>query len=548
MSEQLAQKMHDLYAQTEEEGHRRSMDYFGHDDVRASVVQELWEERAPYLMAAERVRPYAQWTPTENAPLLSAATNMQVLLKREDLQPTHSFKCRGAANAVALLAPEAFARGVDTASAGNHGQGLAAVAGENATVYVPTTTPDVKIDAMRNMGAHVVVVGDSFSETEQIAVERSRAAGRTYVPPFSDIDVIHGQGTVAVEVLHDVQDADVIIVPGGGGGLAAGVGEYTKSVKPDTRVLVAQYDESNALQQAVTAGQPVRLPSVGRFSGGTSVAEVGPLNQAMVAEHTDGFILTDEAELMQAMVDLYAQTRVWYEPAGALAYAAAKKLSQQPDMAGKKVVVVCSGSNVSPEMVSDVVRLTAERNGEKALLSVGLHEQRGELRRLCAAVIGRHSVNEFRYARQNDATAAIMIGVNTAGIDDKAEFLKTLQEHGYPYVDHSANATEQALVRSMAGGPSILAPEAEAAFEVLFPERPGALLEFLEKAGDDYQISRFDYEQRASDFGRVLISYAIAGPADRRALSDALKATDYEVRPLRLNPLAALWANVAEDA
>lgn len=504
-------------------------DYWGdsYAGVRADIIQTYYEQYAPYVAAAERIADHIDATPTQLAPLLSARTGNTVLLKREDLQRHHSFKGRGAANRYLELSEDERTAGVVAASAGNFAQGVAGMAGAGATIFMPVTTPAVKVQSVRNLGASVWLEGNSYSDAYAAAIDYNRSAGKTFLHPFGDEAVIHGQGTIALEMLRYNPEITHLVVPIGGGGLIAGMAEAAKAINPNVKVIGVQYDKSAAMHRSVLAGEIVELAETGGFSDGTNVKKVADSTLQRVQRYVDEILTVSEDDIVLAINDFYEETRGYLEPAGALAIAGVKQLSQRPEVRNQVLGAVCSGANISPDKIKYVIERAAQLEGRQTLLSVALPERPGALREFCESVVGNHSIREFRYAYAGDVGATIMIGVETTGQGDKRSFLQALETQGYDFDDHSADSVEQTVVRSQAGGPSRL-HDREVSFVVEFPERAGALRDFLRTVGDDWNITRFDYQASSSDTGTVLISYGMESMDETSVITDRLRQTGFE--------------------
>ena len=490
-----------------------------------------------------RVYDVAVETPLQPARQLSERLGSQILLKREDLQPVYSFKIRGAYNKLAQLSAEELARGVVTASAGNHAQGLALAAkhlGVKATIVMPRTTPELKVQGVRSRGGKVVLHGDAFPEALAHSLKLVEEKGYTYIHPYDDPLVIAGQGTVAMEVLRQHQGhIDAIFVPVGGGGLIAGIAAYVKYLRPEIKVIGVEPDDSNCLQQAMAAGERVVLPTVGLFADGVAVAQIGQHTFDICKDHVDEVITVSTDEICAAIKDIYDDTRSITEPAGALAVAGIKKYVERQGANGEVLVGIDSGANVN----FDRLRHVAERAelGEKreAIIAVTIPEQPGSFKAFCEAV-GKRQITEFNYRYHTDREAHIFVGVQTHPENDPRQALvEGLRAQGFPVLDLTDNELAKLHIRHMVGGHAAgVGNEMVLRFE--FPERPGALFNFLQKLGGRWNISMFHYRNHGAADGRVLAALQV--PEDERHLvPTALDAIGYPYWDESENPAYKLF-------
>ena len=480
------------------------------------------------LILNSRVYDVAQETPLDRAVRLSRRLGNDVLLKREDLQPIFSYKLRGAYNRIAHLTEAERARGVIAASAGNHAQGVAYSArhrGLRALIVMPQTTPEIKVDAVRDLGAEVILAGDSYADAKARCDELVQSTGLTFVHPFDDPHVIAGQGTVAHEILrHKLGDVSAIFVPVGGGGLIAGIASYVKLVRPGVRVIGVEPFEADAMYQSLAAGRRVTLDAVGIFADGVAVREVGELTFPIVRDTVDEIVRVENDEICGAIKDIFDDTRSVMEPAGALAVAGLRAWVEQTGTSGERLVAVLSGANMN----FDRLRFVAERaelgEAREALFGVTIPERPGAFREFCAA-IGRRVVTEFNYRLNGRHEAHIFVGIATKSRDDAAALAATLTGGGYRTVELTDNEVAKLHVRHMVGGPS---PEVrnEQLCRFEFPERPGALMAFLEKLGGRWNISLFHYRNHGADFGRVLAGFEVP-PAEMGGFQSFLDALGY---------------------
>ncbi len=464
-----------------------------------------------------RVYDVANETPLDAAARLSSRLANEVLLKREDLQPVFSFKLRGAYNKMAHLSTAEARLGVLTASAGNHAQGVAFAArklGISALIVMPQTTPQIKVDAVRSMGADVVLAGDSYAEAKTRCDELMIETGRILVHPFDDPLVIAGQGTIGVEILrHDRGRLDAVFVPVGGGGLITGIATYLKTLAPEIRVIGVEPFEADAMYRSLAAGKRVALDHVGIFVDGVAVREVGKTTFALARKTVDEIVRVTNDEVSAAIKDVFDETRSIMEPAGALSIAGLKRYVQRERVRGQRLVAVLSGANMN----FDRLRFVAERaeigEAREAVLAVTIPERKGAFRAFCAA-IGRRVVTEFNYRLSGRDEAHIFLGVSIASRRDAETLAAALRRRGYRTVDLSGDEMAKLHVRHMVGGRAKdVVDEIPCLFE--FPERPGALMEFLDRLGGRWNISLFHYRNHGADFGRVLAGFEV--PESERA-------------------------------
>jgi len=484
-----------------------------------------------------RIYDLVEQTPLDEAPLLSSRIGNRVLLKREDLQPVFSFKLRGAYNRLLQLSEFERAAGVVAASAGNHAQGLALAAtrmGIKATILMPRTTPQIKVDAVRSRGVRVILHGDTYDEAsdhaQQLAVER----GMAYVHPFDDPDVIAGQGTVGVEILRQHPGPlDALFVPVGGGGLCAGIATYVKYVRPEISIYGVEAEDSACLAAALAAGRRVRLKEVGLFADGTAVAQVGKETFRLLKDSIDGVITVSVDEICAAIKDIYDDTRSIAEPAGALAVAGLKKHVARHGHREQTLVAIDSGANINFDRLRYIAERTEIGERREAVLAITIPEQPGSFRRFCHA-LRRRNVTEFNYRFADPAEAHIFVGIAVASDDDREQLLAELRERGYAVTDMTDNEMAKLHIRHMVGGraPDI---DDEVVYLFEFPERPGALANFLDKLGGRWNISMFHYRNHGAAYGRVLVGMQVPVEA-RDAIPTFLDALNYRYSEATGNP------------
>ena len=476
-------------------------------------------------------------TPVDEAPLLSQRLSNNVLLKREDLQPVFSFKLRGAYNKLLNLTKQQLATGVVAASAGNHAQGLALAAkklGIAATIVMPRTTPRIKVDAVRSRGAEVVLIGDSYDEAAAHATELVKAKGLTYIHPFDDPDVIAGQGTIGKEILDQIpEQLDAIFIAVGGGGLCAGIAAYVKELRPEIKIIAVESDDAACLDAAIKAGERVVLDQVGIFADGTAVAQIGEETFRLLKDLVDQVITVTTDEICAAIKDVYNDTRAICEPSGALGTAGLKKYVEQHGVENQTLLSVQCGANID----FDRLRYISERTqiGEKreAVLAVTIDEKPGSFQTFCST-LGRHGISEFNYRYNDEKLAHIFVGVQVNGDADRHDLVAELKTKGYELSDLTDNEMAKLHIRHMVGGRAVKVVE-EQVFRFEFPERPGALLNFLAQLGGRFNISMFHYRNHGSAFGRVLVGLQV-NKQDRPELKQFLDNLGYRYADETDNP------------
>ncbi len=502
---------------------------------------------ADYLrkILTARVYDVAIESPLDPAPNLSRRIGNRVLLKREDLQPVFSFKLRGAYNKMAHLTPEQLARGVIAASAGNHAQGVAlgaAKLGCRAVIVMPTTTPQVKVDAVKARGgSHVQIVlqGDSYSDAALHAAELEKAEGLTFVHPFDDPLVIAGQGTVAMEILRQHPGPiHAVFVAIGGGGLISGVAAYIKQVRPEIKVIGVQTVDSDAMARSVKAGRRVQLHDVGLFSDGTAVKLVGQETFRLCKKLVDDYVLVDTDAACAAIKDVFLDTRSVTEPAGALAVAGLKAYAKQNNLKGETLVAIACGANMNFDRLRFIAERTEVGEAREALFAVTIPEERGSFKRFCE-LVGKRSVTEFNYRISDAREAQVFVGIATANRGDNEKIAAAFTKHGYPTVDLTHDELAAEHVRYMVGGKSALAT-GELIYRLEFPERPGALMQFLTSMAPGWNISMFHYRNQGSDYSRVLVGLQVP-KSERKAFKTFLDELGYAYKDETDNPAYRLF-------
>ncbi|MCH9798307.1 MAG: threonine ammonia-lyase, biosynthetic [Betaproteobacteria bacterium] len=450
-------------------------------------------------------------TPLDFQPILSERIANRVLLKREDMQPVFSFKLRGAYNKMAKLSAEQLSRGVIAASAGNHAQGVALAAQKlncRAVIVMPTTTPQIKINAVKSRGAEVILIGDSYSDAYIHALTLEQAEQLTFVHPYDDPDVIAGQGTIAMEILDAYPEPiEAIFCCVGGGGLIAGIAAYVKAKRPEIKIIGVEAKDAEAMTQSLTAQHRVTLEQVGLFADGAAVKQVGEHTFALCQDYVDDMIVVDNDAICAAIKDVYEDTRSILEPAGALATAGLKAYAEQHNITGKTLIGIASGANVN----FDRLRFIAERAeiGEKreAVLAVTIPETPGAFKAFCA-LLGNHNITEFNYRYADPAAAHIYVGLAVHDTMETKTLIQHLETENLATLDLTDNELAKLHLRHLVGGKAPQA-EHEVLFRFEFPERPGALRNFLNAMQHDWNISLFHYRNHGADFGRVLVGMQV---------------------------------------
>ncbi len=484
-------------------------------------------------------------SPLELASRLSARLGNQVWLKREDLQPVFSFKLRGAYNRIAALTTDEMARGVICSSAGNHAQGVALAAakrGISAKIVMPVTTPSIKIDAVKALGGDVTLFGDGYDDAQAHAHEIAETEKRVFIHPFDDPLVIAGQGTIGREIIDALdQEPDYIVVPIGGGGLMAGIASYVKATCPNVTMIGVEPTDSASMLASLSAGHPVKLDTVGTFADGVAVKQVGRETFRLCQMHVDEVITVDTDETCAAIQDLFEDTRSIVEPAGALAAAAITKLCKTRSFSGKTFVAICGGANMNFDRLRHVAERAAVGKQTEALIAVEIPERPGSFQDFCDA-LGIRAVTEFNY-RYNDAGAAhIFVGFALShGNSEKLSIIMDLTAQGYPVEDMTDNELAKLHVRHMVGGGGTNISD-ERLFRFRFPERPGALKDFLSAVGERWNISLFHYRNHGSDYGRVLAGIQVPA-ADHKQFEQHLEELGYRYWEETDNPAYQLFLN-----
>lgn len=489
-----------------------------------------------------RVYDVAIESPLDLARKLSSRLGNQVWLKREDTQPVHSFKLRGAYNKMARLSPSELARGVVCASAGNHAQGVALSArqlGAQAVIVMPATTASLKSDAVRALGGQVVLHGDNYSDAYVHALELEKRHQYVFVHPFDDPDVIAGQGTIGMEILRQHQHPiHAVFVAIGGGGLISGVAAYIKAVRPEIKVIGVQMADSDAMIQSIQAGHPVALTDVGLFSDGTAVKRVGDETFRLVQELVDDFVTVDTDAVCAAIKDAFEDTRSILEPAGAMSIAGMKQYISQHGLKGEDLVAITCGANMNFDRLRFVAERAEAGEEREALFAVTIPEERGSFRRLCQS-IGQRNVTEFSYRISDEQEAHVLVGLAISNRGEVSEINQCLAAQGFVALDLVDDELSKAHLRYMVGGRSRLS-ENERLYRFEFPERPGALMRFLARMNPSWNISLFHYRNQGADYGRILVGIQVAD-AELSAFREFVSTLGYRCSDESANPVYHLF-------
>lgn len=485
-----------------------------------------------------RVYDVAVQSPLEPMLRLSQRIGANVLLKREDLQPVFSFKIRGAYNKIARLPDDARAAGVICASAGNHAQGVALSAqrlGIAATIVMPVTTPSIKIDAVRYWGGKVVLYGDTFDEAYQYARTLTEREGLTFIHPYDDPDVIAGQGTIGMEILHQHPGPiEAVFVPVGGGGLAAGIASYVKFLRPETKVIGVEPVDAASMKAAMTSGQRVVLDRVGLFADGAAVRQVGEETFRVCRELLDDVLVADTDAICAAVKDVFEDMRVIAEAAGALSLAGLKAYAAANPTRSGALIAINSGANMNFDRLRHVAERAELGEAREILLGVTIPEEVGSYRRFIE-VLGPRTITEFNYRYADQSKAHVFVGLQlTDAKREGAEIIAQLNDFGYQVIDISANETAKLHIRYMVGGRAPMLAD-EVIIRCEFPERPGALLNFLNGVGSTWNISLFHYRNHGADYGRVLIGLQVPD-AERARFFERLEQLGYPYEEETANP------------
>jgi threonine dehydratase len=489
-----------------------------------------------------RVYDVARETPLEFAPVLSSRTGNRVWIKREDLQPVFSFKCRGAYNKMAHLTAAQLKRGVICSSAGNHAQGVALGArklGTKAVIVMPRTTPAIKVDAVRALGGKVVLHGDNYDAAYARALELEAKHKLTFVHPYDDPEVIAGQGTVGLEILKEhTGKLDAIFVPIGGGGLISGIAAYVKQKRPEVKIIGVEPEDADAMERSLKAGKRILLDHVGIFADGVAVRRVGEETFRLCKLLVDDVIVVSNDEICAAIKDIFEDRRSVLEPAGALAFAGLKRYVERKKLKNKNLIAIASGANVNFDRLRHVAERAEIGERREAVFAVTIPERAGALKKFCT-IVGRHNITEFNYRFDDPKAAHIFVGLQIREAKETKKLATTLRKNGYAVLDMTDNEMAKLHIRHMVGGRAPNAKD-EILYRFEFPERPGALVNFLDKMGGRWNISLFHYRSHGADFGRVLVGMQVP-KKDKRAFQKFLDALGYEYADETKNPAYKLF-------
>ena len=464
------------------------------------------------LIRASNVYDVAEVTPITKANTLSRQLKNNIFLKREDLQPIFSFKVRGAYNKISKIKKISPDRPVIAASAGNHAQGVAYSAkklGLKSIIVMPITTPLIKINAVKNLGGKVVFFGDNFDEAYNHAVSLAKKENYSFIHPYDDKEVISGQGTIGKEIIEQTDSKiEAVFVPVGGGGLLAGVGAYIKSENPDIKVIGVEPDDAACLDLAIKNNKRLSLKEVGLFADGVAVKQIGKLTFSLIREWLDDVVTVSVDEMCAAVQDTFQETRTIPEPAGALALAGLKKYTKSKGLKNRNLIAINSGANLNFDRLGHIVERVQLGENKEVLLSVRIPEEKGSFRSFCK-VLGKRMISEFNYRAEDSEEATIFVACRFNDSKQRTKLLKHLRSKGYSPKDLSENEVAKLHVKHMVGGraPETVSSKGEFLFRVEFPERPGALVDFLDSLSDKWNITLFHYRNQGSAYGRVLVGF-----------------------------------------
>ena len=464
------------------------------------------------LIRASNVYDVAEVTPITKANTLSKQLKNNIFLKREDLQPVFSFKVRGAYNKISKIKKISPDRPVIAASAGNHAQGVAYSAkklGLKSIIVMPITTPLIKINAVKSLGGKVVFFGDNFDEAYDHAVSLAKKENYSFIHPYDDKEVISGQGTIGKEIIEQTDSKiEAVFVPVGGGGLLAGVGAYIKSENPDIKVIGVEPDDAACLDLAIKNNKRLSLKEVGLFADGVAVKQIGKLTFSLIREWLDDVVTVSVDEMCAAVQDTFQETRTIPEPAGALALAGLKKYTKSKGLKNRNLIAINSGANLNFDRLGHIVERVQLGENKEVLLSVRIPEEKGSFRSFCK-VLGKRMISEFNYRAEDSEEATIFVACRFNDSKQRTKLLKHLRSKGYSPKDLSENEVAKLHVKHMVGGraPETVSSKGEFLFRVEFPERPGALVDFLDSLSDKWNITLFHYRNQGAAYGRVLVGF-----------------------------------------
>lgn len=494
------------------------------------------------LIKTADVYSVAKVSPLDHVELISEHLENKIFLKREDLQKTFSFKIRGAVNKLKQLQKDSVSKGVICSSAGNHAQGVALaakLAKQHAVIVMPQTTPSIKIEAVKSLGAEIIIHGDNYDEAFLKAKELEKNQSLTFIHPFDDPYVIAGQGTIGVEILEQIDgDIDAIFIPIGGGGLISGIATYVKETKPNIKIIGVEPEDSSSMKLSLEANKPITLDHVGIFADGVAVKRVGDIPFKLCKKYVDEIITVTTDETCAAIQAIYEQTRSIVEPSGALSLAGITKYISYHKNKNKTYVGINCGANVNFDRLRHIAERAAVGKQSEILLAVEIEEKPGSFKKFCDA-LGKRNITEFNYRYHNKASARVFLGLALhQGEHAHHEIINYLEKLNYSVMDLSQNEMAKVHIRHMVGGRASIKNEQLFRFE--FPERPGALLGFLNAVGNEWNITLFHYRNHGSDFGRILTGIE-ATSTQMRKLEKHLSKLGYRYWKENSNPAYGMF-------
>ena len=481
-------------------------------------------------------------TALESMPILSERIHNQIMLKREDMQPVFSFKLRGAYNKMVKLSPVARKCGVIAASAGNHAQGVALSARKLdccATIVMPETTPQIKVQAVMSRGAAVLLHGDSYTDAYEHAIELAKEKRATFVHPYDDPDVIAGQGTVGMEILRQhTGDIHAIFIPVGGGGLISGIAAYVKRLRPEIKIIGVEPVDSDAMYRSLQRNRRIKLPQVGLFADGVAVKQIGKETFRICRELVDEIILVDTDAICAAIKDTFEDTRTILEPAGALSVAGVKAYTEREKVSHQTLIAIASGANMNFDRLRHISERAEIGEQREAVMAVTIPEKPGSFKKFCT-MLGAKSITEFNYRYANHLEAEVFVGVSVRNRDEAQKLIKNLKKSGLETVDLSDNEMAKLHIRHLVGGHAHEI-ENEIIYRFEFPDRPGALMSFLNNMSHNWNISLFHYRNHGADYGRVLVGMQVA-PSEKSDFKLFLDQLGYRYWDESKNPAYKLF-------